>query len=324
MKRLLTTRILSALFFYAALLTVTAAAKDPLSALFAAETKESRSLGGPLDGSLERSIAFPERGPGFRKTTHRTEARFGTVEAVRGIVRAAIRVHEIHPGGELLVNDLSLERGGPINRHESHRAGRDVDVLFYLLDVSGEPTRSVAAILDPSGEGVDFKDPADPSDDFPVRLDIERTYRFLEALSLDEEARLQRVFIAEHLRKLLLDYGEREGGDRRALIRLDMMMCQPSTPHDDHLHLRFFCSADDLRHGCEDAAPVYPYQRAYLRGLGLQPKMNVPRPDRPRSRTVSAEEARAAAGPLHEDIIAFLERRNEWMRPPKTGRAYCR
>lgn len=312
------------IFFLAALFAARSAAKDPLSALFAAESKESRSIGGPLDGSLERSIAFPDQGPGFRKTTRRPEARYGTVEAVRGVVRAAMKVDELHPGGELLVNDLSLERGGPINRHESHRAGRDVDVLFYLLDAEGKPTRSVAAILDPAGEGVDFRDPADPSDDFPVRLDVARTFRFLEALALDEEARLQRVFIAEHLRKLILAYGEREGGDKKALSRLDMMMCQPGTPHDDHLHLRFFCSADDLREGCEDAAPIYPYQRAYLRALGLKPKMNRPRPDRPRSRTVSVEEARAAAGPLHKDVISFLERRNEWIHPPKTGRPYCR
>lgn len=299
-------------------------ADDPLRALLAAKTSESLSLGGPLDGSLERSVPFPDRGPGFRKTSRRPEARYGTVEVVRGVVRAAMKVEALLPGGELLVNDLSLERGGPIDRHESHRAGRDVDVLFYLLDEKGEPMPSVAAILDPRGEGVDFRDPADPSDDVKVRLDVARTFRFLEALALDEEARLQRVFIAEHLRTLILEHGKKVGGDPTALARLEMMMCQPGTPHDDHLHLRFFCSVDDLRKGCEDAAPIYPYQRAFLRAEGLRPKLNRPRPDRPLSRTVSVEEARAAAGPLHEDVIAFLERRNEWIRPPKTGRPYCR
>src|SRR5690554_6020085 len=97
-------------------------ADDPLRALLAAKTSESLSLGGPLDGSLERSVPFPDRGPGFRKTSRRPEARYGTVEVVRGVVRAAMKVEELHPGGELLVNDLSLERGGPINRHESHRS----------------------------------------------------------------------------------------------------------------------------------------------------------------------------------------------------------
>ena len=321
MKRLITLLIIT---LAGTLFTGDLTAEDSVRAILKAKPSESRSLGGPLDGSLERSIAFPDRGPGFRKTTRRPEARYGTVEAVQGLVRAAIKVEELLPGGELLVNDLSLERGGPINRHESHRAGRDVDVLFYLLDEAGKPMPSVAAILDPEGKGVDFKDPADPSDDVQVRLDVARTYRLLEALALDDEARLQRVFVAEHLRTLILDHGEREGGDKGALSRLDMMMCQPGTPHDDHLHLRFFCSADDLKYGCEDSSPIYPYQRAYLRALGLNPKINRPRPDRPRSRTVSVKEAREAAGPLHEDVLAFLERRNEWVRPPKTGRPYCR
>lgn len=299
------------------------ASADELAALMSLTTTDSVSIGGPLDGKLERSVPFPARGPGFERPARRPEARFGTIEVVRGLVRAAGRVAERHPGGTLVVHDLSLEAGGPIARHGSHRAGRDVDVLFYLEDAQRRPIPSVGAILGPDGRGVDFRDPADPSDDRHVRLDVARTWSFLEALALDEEAGLQRVFVAEHLRALLFAHAESAGADPLAASRLAEMTCQPGTPHDDHLHLRFFCSPEDVRAGCEDAAPVYPWRRRELRRLGVTPKPHRPRPDRPRSKTVSAEEARAAAGPLHADVVAWLEKRKAWLAPPKTGRKYC-
>jgi penicillin-insensitive murein DD-endopeptidase len=300
------------------------ASNDELSTLMSLPSSASRSIGGPLDGALEASVPFPSRGPGFERPPRRPEARFGTVEMVRGLVRAAGKVHEALPGGTLVVHDLSLESGGPIHRHDSHRAGRDVDVLYYLLDERDRPMRSVGAILDPDGRGVDFRDLADPSDDVHVKLDVARTWAFLEQLALDTEAGLQRVFLAEHLRTLLFRHAERAGGDAKAIARLGDMTCQPNTPHDDHLHLRFFCSPNDLRAGCEDAAPLYPWRRAELKEHGLVPKMNRPRANRPRSKTVSASEARAAAGPLHPDVVAWLEKRNAWIKPPKTGRKFCR
>lgn len=294
-----------------------------IAALMRLGSEASLSVGGPLDGRLERSVAIPDKGPGFeRPSARRPEARFGTVEMVRGLARAARAVHERYPGGTLIVHDLSLEGGGPIARHESHQAGRDVDVLYYLLDTEGRPTRSVGAILGPDGRGVDFRNLQDPSDDFHVALDVPRTWAFLEALALDPEAGLQRVFLAEHLRTLLFRHAAREGRPE-AVAKLAEMTCQPSTPHDDHMHLRFFCSPDDVRAGCEDTHPIYPWRRAALRKFGLEPKLHRPRPDRPRAKTVSAEEARAAAGPLHADVEAWLEMRKSWMKPPRTGRKYC-
>jgi penicillin-insensitive murein DD-endopeptidase len=304
--------------------TLALASVDDLSALMRLPSNASRSVGGPLDGALEGGVAFPARGPGFERPPRRPEARFGTVEMVRGLVRAATKVHETMPGSTLVVHDLSLVSGGPIARHDSHRAGRDVDVLFYLLDANDRPTPAVGAPLDPDGRGVDFRDLADPSDDFHVKLDVARTWAFLEQLALDQEAGLQRVFVAEHLRALLLRHAERIGTDRKAIARLGEMTCQPSTPHDDHLHLRFFCSPSDIEAGCEDASPIYPWHRAALKKRGLAPKAHRPSANRPRSKTVSADEARAAAGPLHADVVAWLEKRRAWLAPPKTGRAYCR
>ncbi len=296
-----------------------------IAALLALPPSTSTSIGGPNDGSVEGAVAFPLAGPGFRyNPRRRPEARFGTVEMVQALVRAARVVHEEIPGGELLVNDLGHEHGGAIPQHGSHRAGRDVDVLFYLLDAEGRPMTSVGAPLDPAGEGVDFRDLAVAEDDVPLRLDAARTFRFVRALLEDEHAAVQRIFVAEHVRALLVAHARSIGAPASVLARLDDVTCQPGSPHDDHLHVRFFCAPDDIARGCHDEDPIYPWRREALRAAGVAPTRARPRPDRPRAETTSPEAARARAGPMHPDVVAWLERREAWLRPPHPGRRYCR
>ena len=110
----------------------------------------SSSIGSPTNGRLEGGVALPLSAPGLRYNDRRSEnARFGTVETIGAILRAAAVVSRELPGSELVVNDIGLERGGAIAHHGSHRSGRDADILFYLLGDDGKPTPSVGAPLDP-------------------------------------------------------------------------------------------------------------------------------------------------------------------------------
>ena len=286
----------------------------------------STSVGGPSDGRLEGAVALPARGPGFRFNPRRApEARFGGVEMVQALIAAAARVAAELPGGELTVNDLGYEDGGPIPHHGSHRAGRDVDTLFYLLDAEGQPFPSVGAPIDPDGEGTDYRDLADPTDDIPVRIDLPRTWLFVQALLEHEsESPVQRIFVVEHLRTMLLEHARRSGAPEAIVERFGELTCQPSYPHDDHFHIRFFCSPEDIGEGCEDSGPIYRWRRAELREHGVRPVRHRPRPDRPMPPTTSASEARAEAGELHPSVEAFLARREAWADQPRPGRRYCR
>ncbi len=300
---------------------------DPIEALFALDGSASTSIGGPNDGRVEGAVALPAEGPGFRSNGRRpnAEAIYGTVEMVQALVRAARVVHEEMPGSLLFINDLGFREGGPIPHHGSHRAGRDVDVLFYLIDRRGEPMEPVGAFLDERGRGFDFRDLATPRDDVLVRMDVPRTWRFVQALLEGEEAdHVQRIFVAEHLRALLLAHAERARAPARARERFAEITCQPGYPHDDHLHIRFHCTPEDMARGCEDTPPVYAWRRAGLAQLGLTPVIHRPSRDRPRSRQTSAEEARARAGPMHARVTEWLARRETWMRPARTGRPFCR
>jgi penicillin-insensitive murein endopeptidase len=300
---------------------------DPLTT----PASRSTSIGTCTEGRLEGGIALPLTAPGLLFHPDKDPgSRFGTVELVAGLVRAAGAVERARPGAPLTVSDLAREGGGEISRHASHRSGRDVDVLFYLLREDGQPLVPAKAIpLDPEGRGTDYGDLADPADDVPVTLDAARTWSFLAALLADESAAVQRIFVVEHLRRRLLDEARRVEAPAELVQRFAEITCQPGFPHDDHMHVRVFCSAEDIAAGCIDAPPIYPWRTAALAEAGVEPVLagrgddEAPRPKRkPDIKTI--EQARAEAGPMHEDVIAFLDRRQSWVKRPHPGRRWCR
>lgn len=285
---------------------------------------DSTSIRNPNDGSLRGGVPLPLASPGLRFNPSRNpDARYGTVEMVRALIEAAERVHRELGGLPITINDLSLKDGGPIPRHRSHQSGRDVDVLFYQLGPDGTPIESVGAFFDPRGKGVDFQDLEDPDDDVPLTLDVPRTWLFLAALIEGERAQIQMIYVAEHIRTLLLRHARSKPARAETIARFEAITCQPGYPHDDHLHLRFFCTPDDIAAGCNDSLPMYPWQRKRLEAAGAQPRPLAPSRERARAVIVTHDEAREAAGPMHADVERWLDRREKWIRKPHPGRPYC-
>lgn len=288
------------------------------------EAFDSVSLRNPNDGDLRGGVPLPLAAPGLRFNPRRDPAaRYGTVEVVRALVAAAAHVDRELGGLPVTINDLSYAQGGPIPHHRSHQSGRDVDVFFYQLGPDGKPIESVGAFFDPSGAGVDFRDLADPSDDVELTIDIPRTWLFLQALIEDERGQLQQIFVAEHLRSLLLGHARTKGAPAATIARFEDMTCQPAYPHDDHFHFRFFCPADDIEEGCRDSEPIYPWHLKRLAEAGLRPRPLAPTRPAARAKIVTAEEAREAAGPMDAEVERWLDRRNQWMEQPHPGRPYC-
>ena len=286
---------------------------------------DSASVRNPNDGSLRGGVPLPLTAPGLRFNPDRDPgARYGTLEMVRGLLDAGSRVHRELGGLRVTINDLGYEHGGPIPHHRSHQSGRDVDILFYQLGPDGKPIESVGAFFDPSGVGVDFRDLADSSDDVVLQLGVPRTWLFLQALIENREAQLQHAFMAEHLRTLLLDYGRGLDVPAATVARFAEMTCQPSYPHDDHFHFRFFCAPDDIAEGCRDSPPMYPWQRDKLEAAGVRPLPLAPKRREANAKIVTHEEARKAAGPMDAEVERWLERRKRWLEQPHPGRLYCR
>lgn len=297
---------------------------DPILAIdpLTAAGDLSTSIGGPNAGRLEGGLPLPASAPGLLSNPRRPNetAYWGTVEMIRMLVRAAAVVDRELPGGTLYVNDIGFREGGTIPHHGSHTAGRDVDVLFYLLDApGGAPRPGIGAPIGPDGMGTDFGDLVDPADDVDVWLDVPRTWRFVQAILEDEEALVQRIFVVEHVRALLLAHAEAISAPEPVRTRFADVTCQPSYPHDDHLHVRLFCTSEDLGAGCADGPPMYPWRSAQLRAAGVEPVFAERTPRRRRAREPEAEEP-----PMHERVRAFLDLRETWEEQPHPGRPYCR
>jgi penicillin-insensitive murein DD-endopeptidase len=287
----------------------------------------STSLGSPSNGHLQGGVQLPLRAPGLRYNERRPEnARYATVEVIAAIARAAQQVAQRFPESELVVNDLSLPTGGRIAHHGSHRAGRDADILFYLRGDDARFTPSVGAPIDPQGIGFDFKDLSDPSDDLRVHFDAQRTWHFVAALLADRDAQVQRIFVAEHLRAMLLAAAEREHADPATVALFSDVSCQPGYPHDDHLHVRWFCSLEDLRAGCEDLPPLYPWRKDLLSAAGIEPTLAArTRSSDPAPLTTNEDvEREVKRQKPHKDVLAFLARRKVWEKQPHPGRTYCK
>lgn len=296
---------------------------DPLSLA----PEDSTSIGGPSTGRVEGGVPLPLRGPGYRFNPAKDpESRYGTVEMVASLVRAATAVHDAMPGNELTFGDLGRAEGGDIPGHASHRAGRDVDVYFYLFDGEGKPFDAKAIPLDPDGKGTDYLDLADPSDDIPVEIDVPRTWKFCEALLSDEKVHVQRIFVVEHVRQMLLDEARRQSAPKKVRERFGQLTCQPRAPHDDHLHIRFFCTAQDIEAGCEDGNPIYPWHKKMLAAAGTKAVIakRAPKKKKKKRSLVSRAQARVEAGAMHQDVRDFLDRREAWATKPHPGRPYCR
>lgn len=297
---------------------------DPLTL----DPSHSTSKGSPNEGSLEGGVPLPLSGPGYRFTPRKKpERRHGTVELVAALVRAAVAVHEQQPKSEppaiLTFGDIGMPQGGEIAGHGSHRAGRDADVMFYLQREDGTPFEGKAIPLDPEGRGTDYGDLADPSDDIPVRIDLPRTWAFVAALLADESVQIQQIYIVEHLRAMLLAQGKQAKADPAILARFGDVTCQPRFPHDDHMHIRVFCTAQDIAGGCNDVAPIFPWQRALLKSQGAAP-VAPPKRKTPKPKLTSVEEAREKAGPMDAAVTEFLDRRRAWTKPPHPGRRWCK
>ncbi len=300
---------------------------DPLTL----DPSYSTSKGSPNEGSLEGGVPLPLHGPGYRFTPRKKiERRHGTVELVAALVRAAMHVEATMPKTDppsiLTFGDIGMPEGGEIAGHGSHRAGRDADVMFYLQLEDGTPFEGKAIPLDPEGKGTDYKDLATPDDDIPVQIDVPRTWAFVAALLGDERVQIQQIYVVEHIRTLLLAHAKSVKADPKIMALFGDVTCQPRFPHDDHMHIRVFCTAQDIAAGCNDVAPIYPWQRALLKSQGAAPVAPGKRKTaRPKLTSVEeAEEKAKAVGTLDPAVTEFLARRKSWAKAPHPGRKYCK
>ena len=226
----------------------------------------SLSLGYTNHGSLVRGVELRVDGPTWRVLPGWRErhTNWGTRELVGLLKRASRAVARRFPGSKLGVGNMSARRGGAVpGGSVSHKAGRDVDVAMYALrPAKRRPTRPKdrrRRQVDP-----DSFIPFDHDGLAPggrLRFDWARNLAFVVALVTDTRAPVQYVFVADWLKRGLLERARAQGLPAETLERLDAVLHQPSdsNPHQQHFHIRIYCSVQDRLHGCLERGPLRPW-----------------------------------------------------------------
>jgi LysM repeat protein len=202
--------------------TLTLFPKQPLSL--------SESKGSPSSGELVHGHRLP---PGAGYTIRDADRSYATDETVHGLIAAFEHLLKSDPHApRLSVHDLSLRHGGPMNEHRSHQSGRDADVAY--------PQKSCARGM------CDFHRIG------PEELDPRRAFELLRYLL--ERDQLEAVFIDYRLQAPLYRYAREHGATAEELQRwfqyphgrdYPLGVIRHFPKHDDHMHLRFACPAND-------------------------------------------------------------------------------
>jgi penicillin-insensitive murein DD-endopeptidase len=229
----------------------------------------SISYGPSNRGKLINPAQLPVSGEGYVIPGRwaRRGLNYGTDELVALIIHAGRRIHGERPGSRFGVADLSRRRGGPSVWHRSHQTGRDADLLFFATDDRGNPVPMESmprfgadgrALLVAEGQ------PARP-DAQVLRFDVERNWLLVRALLHNPIAEVQYIFVYEPLKQLLLAHARASGEPEELIAQATFILQQPgdSLPHDDHFHVRIYCSPSDRMMGCHDRGALRWTKKLY-------------------------------------------------------------
>lgn len=215
------------------------------------------TVGAPNSGVQTDGLELPVQGPGFVRFRPGGTHHFGRPRLVSALQRIAADLAAEDPSGPpLVIGDLSARRGGKIDGHQSHRSGRDVDLIYQYLTPSGARVKAPGFIhVDADGLA------RVPDDGRILRFDVEHEWRLVKALVTAPEIGVQFLFASRNVEALLVDYALARGEPLDIVVRAQSVMWQPvdSLPHDDHIHMRIACSVEEILAGCTGGGPYWEW-----------------------------------------------------------------
>jgi penicillin-insensitive murein endopeptidase len=210
------------------------------------------SVGLPHNGVLVNGDALPQKGPGYALFRPGTDVRFGVPRFTKFLSTSFKGLAAERPRTRFLVGDLSAPHGGRmLPRHASHRTGRDVDVLFPFVSLTGAPIES-PGFLKVDADGL----AEDEAGKRTLRFDVDRGWSFVRAALRGDNGHVQWIFCSRPVRARLLAYATSIGEDPVLLRHAALVLHEPTgAPHDDHFHVRTACTVDDAAGGCLPNGP---------------------------------------------------------------------
>jgi len=186
------------------------------------------SLGLSAEASRFTAVPLPLLGPGYvvPPTWAARGLHFGTPELVGLLQRTAKRVRAWDHTATLYIGDLSLPNGAATRWHRSHRRGIDADLLLFTAHPNGAQLPPPRAMK--------------PFARNDRSLDLWRNWLLAKALVTDGTTSLTHLFLANFIKRRVLEQARAHGEDPRLLAKVSHLCTQPtdSSRHDDHLHIR--------------------------------------------------------------------------------------
>lgn len=223
------------------------------------ERAGSRSVGTTTKGYVVHADELEAEGDGWRILTRQRarDLRYGSQEVVAILRDAGRAMRAKYPDSTVLVGNIGRPHGGGIRYSVSHNNGRDADIAFMATDPEGRPV-DVPDLLVFNDQGVSR------TYDGYYRFDAERNWALVRALLESDAASVQYLFISNGLKNILMRWARANGEPADMIAMADTVLRQPGvqSPHDDHLHLRIFCPAEDILAGCQDFGAMHAWAPA--------------------------------------------------------------
>ena len=222
---------------------------------------------------------LPVRGRGYRVGTTWRERNnlYGAEELVVAVQRASAKIHFRWRRAQLGVGDLSPISGGRSPWHASHQSGRDIDLIFYSRDEEGKllaPPDLEMIHYDRRGRAFKPRYVRSIAEENweKRRFDEERNWYLVEALLLDPDIRIQWIFVSYGLKARLLRWARQHDRPEWMIEYARLVLQQPgrSARHDDHFHVRIYCSRRDRLYGCEDSGVIWKHEKKTFKYLGYE------------------------------------------------------
>lgn len=213
------------------------------------------SIGMTHRGILIGGVEMPATGAGYRFL--RANGRhFGTARFVSVLTRAASRVEAERPGGTLVLGDISTKNGGPTLPHFSHRAGRDADLILFAQTLEGAPVPA-PGFLHYGPDGLAW----DAAHHRFLRFDVEREWLLVKALLEGPDGDIQWMFCNHVIEAMLVEWARAKGEPDELVWRAEQVLLEPHPggAHDDHIHVRTACDANEVVAGCVPFGPERPW-----------------------------------------------------------------
>lgn len=217
-------------------------------------------------------------------STRRRGTICGSSRMVKALERAAADLVARHPGVRLPVGNVARCGGGDLPWSVSHNTGRDADLYFVMqADDGRQHLPEKVTTIDTRSLTVD-------DGTGPYAFDVDANLDVVLSLARASEIDVQWIFVANALRRALLERARERKVPARDVARLSEILHQPrgALPHDDHFHVRIRCTAAERRTGCLDL----PRAACETAGPGDEP--------------VRALAARVKKGPDRTDALRLL------------------